>query len=510
MRDASESSINEDSVSKWAAIAIVPAVVVLAFGPILSSPLGPVDDHEYLKYLVGNPTGNPFIAISQGLERAWSDFRYEGRVRPVYHLGRTVGTAIFTERADIRYALRLALAMTLLIPWVLFSQRRLTWQSPSATLRHGNGIIIALTSCLAIVAVLPWLDVIGRLGPPDTTGLFGFALIIFALRNPALGQNFKLTKLGTLVIFAGLSVMSGSRENYAVYAALLSIYFFLLTRRHRIILTNTQRTSLLAFTLFPATAVVSIQLRGGTDFYGQNRDLGGLSSGIISFLHNPLFIRIAPLLLIWCLTTARADRLWSVYRSSLIVAALLSDWLAFGEPVLTYGRYRFISDLALLFVGLLVVERLLTSDRPCFRFSRILLLFVFLVSLIPLTTKISATRNQFDYARRLNLSYSHLVNDVHSAISESEYDSVIIIYDSNKDLFRSLDLRERITALEWSLRRIGTKDGTNSDSVVALNLGSNMPLPKALESRTFCLLVGVDDAQVRGRPISCDRRFRIY
>ena len=431
----------------------VPLVIVtitaatITFAPVLTSPLGPVDDHEYLKYLLQNSQRDPVVALSNGLERAWTDFRYEGRVRPLYHLGRTLSTAIFGDSSAIRYAFRIAIASAFLTQIAVVCAIRTSRIHKS----HFLFFVTGLTAGLVATLYMPWLDIVGRLGPPDAIGLFGLVMIGFGVRDPLVGRPFTSSKTSSIFIVTGFLVMGGSRENYSMYASLIGLYFILYARQTNIQLRPFPRALLFAFMAFPITSMVSLQLRGGTDFYGNDRTLWTTLRDIASFVNNPLLTRLLPLLLLYVLLARKRRRVWRLYQSLLVVGLLLVDWLSFGESIQTYGRYRFMSDLLFLLFLSVVVIQLVAVAKPRSLNGRVIFSILIVSSWIPIFVGLESKNEEFDYVRRLNLGWSFLVAELASEAMYRDVSQIVIFTDSSGDAFSQHDLRERGVALRWFL-----------------------------------------------------------
>lgn len=477
----------------------------LVFSPILSSPLGPIDDHEYLKYAFFNPTGDLTLGLRQGLERGWEEFTAEGRVRPVYQMGRTVTTSIVADNAFVRYLFRLLIATFFINAIVLSTVKR----SDFSQSHHLKRALLWLSCTVALIAYLPWLDVVGRLGPPDILGIFGISLAIGVMSfRPC--RPHKLWGPSTkLIYFCGLTIAAGSRENYAIYASVVAISTLFFFCRSNLPLGLATKIGLVFYSIFPITSVIAISNRGGKDFYGRSRTLANSVEMVLDFLSSELFLRLCPLVLLWWFLSLPFERLRIAYVSNIAFAIMSVDYLQYSTSLVTYGRYRFISDL--FFVGVIVGicrAALMLPDR--FRSSCKLRRTLAITTITGVTTfcaisipGVERTSNQFEYATRLNTGFTLLVRGLVDSFEASSSDSLLIFTDTQSTEYHALDLQERSLGLYWFLRfslpSLTKVERLNIDDP-AINAGS----------APFCLFLGMTPPPIASSQWHCKESIRIF
>lgn len=462
--------------------------VVVTLSPVLSSPLGPIDDHEYLKYRFLNPTGDLVFGAQQGLDRAWEEFTKEGRVRPIYQIGRTLTTSLIGDNAFIRYAFRLAIATGVVLACTSYTIKR----ASASRLPLSNQLLLAATSTALSLTVLPWSDVVGRLGPPDALGILGlllaFSALVLALRSPKRTPSREVTAL----FFCGLLMAAGSRESYALHVAVATASV-LIYYRSRFTLGIKTLAGLIFLSIYPITSLIALKLRRGADFYGKERTVQGSVGALQDFLSSELFTRNALVLALWWLLSNQRERRRIVYTALTAFVMMAADYLQFSTALTVYGRYRFVSDFILLVAVLGVCEATLRLIRkiqyfPARRWvDRSLMLATTAILLLLWLPHLQNTRSNFEYASRLNRGYamttSSILEEVERSTKSTLTDSVIVLTDPSSETYRARDLQERSLGLFWSVRHALPP----STTVLKFDVSDQPSSSQA----SFCIFVGI-------------------
>jgi hypothetical protein len=491
------------------ALLILSGIAVVAtLYPVLFSPLGPIDDHEYLKYRFLNPTGDVMLGARQGLDRAWEEFTNEGRVRPLYQLGRTVSTSLIAVNAPIRYAFRLVTAIGVVLALSKYAMKQ---NSPYPLMVHQRLLLGATCTALSLT-LLPWADVVGRLGPPDILGILGLLIAGTAFENhswPRLARQNEQPRRAYMVFLFGLLLAAGSRESYAIHAAIIALAAIALIVRSRISTGRTIMATLVLIAFFPTTALLALRARGGRDFYGGSRTVGGSLDLFIDFLSSDLFIRFAPIVALWFFLTESSKRVFVCWQALIGIGMMGADYVQYSTALTTYGRYRFISDLCFVLASLGALKALLLiPSRFNFRARfwwtfRACTAIVLAALLSKAALGLQDVHAQFQYARRLNLGFSLVVEDLLEHVEESQADSVSIIIDPDSQSYRAHDLQERSLGLYWFLRYSIT-------TTVKVDRFAVSGSYNGYSKNTFCIFLGSSPPSSLESKLRCESQVKLY
>ena len=490
------------STATWILPTLSAIISLIVFSPILSSPLGPIDDHEYLKYRFLNSNGELLFAFQQGMERAFEDFAQERRVRPLYHLGRTITTALIADNSSIRYWFRLSIASAGV---AFFASCALRGPRRTQGLWFQLSIWFAATS-LAIFH-LSWLDVVGRLGPPDSLGVLGLLLALIGVAATQSGSRPLPNRWTSSLCFGGLILAAGSRENYAVHAALFAItLLFGPTSRRR--MGSAQRFFLSVLVLFPLSSVVALFRGGGQDFYGNRRTLLTSLEEAMDFLSSELFTKTAPILALCFLVSAPHLRPRVTYLSIIGIAMMATDYVQFRGAINTYGRYAFVSEV--IFVVALIsflkiawaAAQRIPAERARVLFSALVIATSSTIGLVE-AQEVVSRREAFEYASRLNQGFAQAVEEQLSIIAEQRPSAVVIAVQPGSNAYRTYDLEERSVGFYWHLRyrlprsvKIEVWDTNN---------------PKGdIHTSPFCILFGLNEVGTSIASQACSTTTSLY
>jgi len=402
------------TVVVWGALPIV-AYVVLAGRNLLSTPLGPIDDHEYLVWKLSNPTGDLSLAIVEGLQRTVGEFNAP-RYRPIFHPVRSISTALFGDDPRIRYLFRMLLAALGLI---LFSsiQRRLVQQT-ATQIRPIELALITATS----VAAFEWQDVVARLGSQEIFALFGSFLALFAL------SASKSAHSGPL-FFLGVVLMTGFKENFSFHALILTGAALMLNihLKWRRLLYFTAVISLISCGLVG----LALSSNAGTDYYGQERNIQSyLRDFFFGFVSTRIWIASC-LILLLLLLAGREFRRHLFIISLAVFCSLQVEWIFYGDEMSHFGRYSSYSNLIL--VALLNMNLIFLLRRVQLRLGShsqiitgIIAASVVLVSATVLAVSLGRDINHSNSAKDRATEWNEAIVDVTQAVNEAAYTQVLI------------------------------------------------------------------------------------
>ena len=477
--------------------------VIVTLSPALSSPLGPIDDHEYLKYRFFNPSGDLLLGARQGLDRAWEEFTKEGRVRPIYQIGRTLTTSLIADNAFIRYAFRMAIATGVVTALTATTIKR----DSASHLPLSQRLLLGITSTTLSLTVLPWSDVVGRLGPPDSLGILGlflaFSALALALRSPNRTPHHALTAL----FFCGLIVAAGSRESYAIHTAVITASLLLFFRSQLNLGVRTL-AALTFFCIYPLTSIIALRLRSGTDFYGKDRTLLSSFEAFYDFMSSDLFTRNAPVIALWWVLSGQRQRRQIAYLSIVAFLMMAMDFLQYSSALSVYGRYRFVSDFVFLVALLGACEasfRLINRFRspPARKWAGRLLApaatAIFILFWIP---QLQDARSEFEYASRLNRGYALTVSNILSEVENSSNDAVLVLTDPLSEAYHARDLQERSLGLFWSVRY-----SLPPSTTVLKSDASSQP---STIGASFCIFVGIAPTPELSETWSCQNFTQVF
>lgn len=490
------------STTTWILPTLSAIISLLVFLPILSSPLGPIDDHEYLKYRFLNSNGELLFAFQQGIERAYEDFAHERRVRPLYHLGRTITTALIADNASVRYWFRLSIAsagVAFIASYALRGPRR------------DRGLCFRLSIWFAATGLaifyLPWLDVVGRLGPPDSLGVFGLLLALLGIAASQTRSRPLPIRWSYSLCFAGLIMAAGSRENYAVHAAIFAItLLFLPTSRRQ--MGSVQRFALTVIALFPLSSVVALLRAGGQDFYGNRRTLSTSLEEAMDFLGSDLFTKIAPILAFSFLLSAPHLRPRVAYFSIIGMAMMATDYLQFRGAINTYGRYAFVSQVIFVF-AIISCLKITWAAAQRMKAGRAKVLLSALVIAISSTIglvearEVVARRESFEYASRLNQGFAKAVEEQMAILAAQRPSTVVIAIQPGSSAYRTYDLEERSVGFYWHLRY-------RLPPSVKIEVWDTTTPKSGIHTIPLCILFGLDEVGTSIASDACSATTSLY
>lgn len=338
-------------------------LVYISARPLLEASLGPIDDHEYVRFLRHggeSPLRTPTLLLDMTEVGSWGS---STRFRPTYYLLRVLGVSVLGENGGLRYLVRVVahLGISITLAYALI---RIVFPK-ACLLRISVGIIVL---SMAFFSVPNWLDVTTRLGPSELGLNLALAMMIACFVYTSINGN--ATGRVFLVALAASFLASGSKEN-AIWAPILLWPVFRLyiqnqpPRSVRWYSAWSAYISAILFQLWISLGVAISLGKSGENVYGAEITLGDLPpltiSGFRIALDLPTMLLVVLLVgLRWSrsLTGNRSDRLYfdrMLIVTFSIVAVKTIDYVyyrgSFDAP-----RYGLTTSLLSTFIsGMLVL-----------------------------------------------------------------------------------------------------------------------------------------------------------
>ena len=397
-------------------------VVVFGAGrALLSTPLGPIDDHEYVLFRLLNPSGAVLPSLSDGLEKATSEFG-SGRWRPVYQVGRALTTSLIDDAAEPRYVLRLALLVAVVAIFANAIVSTFAVARVSPILKAGLLLLVGNMFLLAG----GWSDVVGRLGPQEIFGLTGLALLVSA----ATGSERYLPG-GRIIL--GVVLACGFKENFAILS-LIFLGFIALCQ-------PTFRRSVsffVAFTVsFASVLVVVISIgRRGSDVYGNDISPFRKMAGLYEFFASPWFASAGiAILLAWFLAEGKFRQ--KIELIGLIgFVTLFTEWFVYGVQLEGPPRYRIVSACVAVFqvcVLLMVIVRRLHAAHLRTPTRLVFVIIVWLAAFTPIPLIYSEFRSFSAASKEFVSDWDQTITSIEHSLISSESDRFLLIVDLYND-----------------------------------------------------------------------------
>lgn len=483
-------------------------VVVLAvFHRYLQVPLGPIDDHEYPYYRTLNPSSNWLTAFGDGYVRASQEFVNQARFRPLYHLGRTFSVTIVDQAALPRYLIRLlVLSSTLFLVGGIITRISIRLGAQKLA-----SLLLGMSSTLPYAALLPWTDVVGRLGPPDSFAWLGIVFFI-AFIFLYLDQN----RIYPSILWIAVFLLAGFRENYAVIAPILMISPFALSSLRPLRKLPALWIPFLMSVVGAAMVCVTLLLRGGTDYYGNTRGLSSFGNGLIVMLSSSYFAAFSLAGLISMLFTPRHFRPAIARVGLLAMSVVFIDFVVYEETIFVYPRYglvsKFIGVTAWTYAALVIFWWLAGYSRlgrlKPIQLTHSLQVFcsVFLLAVVGASVASPLARQQqlSSVQQRSAQGFQVLLADIQTEVVLGH--DVVIFVDSDSSSYVEADLSERSVSLQRFLVH-AFADGPHVELYdIARALGTVI-MPNGEEPRN-CILLGVSGELIS--PETCVSTVYLY
>lgn len=468
------------------------AISAVTFRSYLRTPLGQIDDHEYPYYQLLNPSKSWTSAVSDGFTRGWTEFVDQSRFRPVYHIGRAWFVTVIGQDELPRYLVRLViLAVTLCLLGIIVAE----------LCRHFGGteqlaILLGMSATLPFTALLPWPDVIGRLGPPDSFAWAGVVLFAAFLLLQTKLEHYSASLLLSSSIF-----LVGHRENYAVLAPLAigSILFF----RSKASMQR-RASAWIALTIAivgTLSVVMALSLQSGMDYYGNERGLRSLFSGMNSFRGSNLFTLYSIALALLTFVTPKRYLRFTAWLNLILTVAMVSEYSIYQSALLVYPRYSMITKaivacawICAVVIGVSrLIVWLMSKSNASARWQVFAESFlgaaIFAGVLVVLLPNLGAQREMSVAQRRAAVGYQMTLDQLEGAV-QYEAKETLILVDRSSVGFREFDLQERsVSILRFLAYRLGESKVSLADIA---SLPSDLSTP-GVRSTVSCILMGLDD-----------------
>ncbi len=182
------------------AFVLACTVGVFLIGPNLKARLGPIDDHEIVKWLGSDRKLQLREMPGMFFETEIGKFGNHARYRPSYYGIRLIETYLWRDYAIGWYAFRL-------FTFVLFSTVLIV------LLMKYVGLPISMLTYLYVVNGKYWSDILARLGPAEIYAVPGLAL--YAVGCYLLWNEIdRYSRLGWILLFGGFIISVGAKENF--------------------------------------------------------------------------------------------------------------------------------------------------------------------------------------------------------------------------------------------------------------------------------------------------------
>jgi hypothetical protein len=228
--------------------------------------LGPIDDHEIVKFLGSDKQlwiwqiPNVLLKDTEG-----GQFSSSTRFRPTYYFFRLLETSAFGVNATSWYLARIILLALVCFFLTSGLMKLISFRSQFVVLLLGTSFI------LAVCSLTSWQDIVARLGPSEIYLALGFS-VFFYLSTILTLDGF--SKKSWLLLCVTYLVTLGTKEN----AIFLSLPFLLLgittflTSTKRLFVAISFSMSVLLSVLISAGWVLGMKSAGG-DVYGNTRTI---------------------------------------------------------------------------------------------------------------------------------------------------------------------------------------------------------------------------------------------
>lgn len=399
--------------------------------------LGPIDDHEIVKFLGSDKRlwiwQIPNVLIEDTEVGTYSDF---ARFRPTYYFFRLLETSAFGVDATSWYLARIILLALVCFFLTSGLMKLISFRNQFVVLLLGTSFI------LAVCSLTSWQDIVARLGPSEIYLALGFS-IFFYLSVLLTLEDFSEKSWLLLCITYVLTL--GTKENgifLSLPFLLLGITAFL-TSTKRLFVAISLAISVLLSILTSAGWVLGMKSAGG-DVYGNTRTIETAQYQILQSLvylrHSREFGFAVFAVLLYFFVSWGLQRKW--HKSFWYIIALQGTLhlIIIGEKIfynaemgnLRYAVITQIASLLLIAVSTILVlnvATLVVGSRGYLVNTAVVSLF----GLLLLRETIPAAqlgKSNFDLvaenARVGNQYFQNQIAKITQDISETKYDAIVI------------------------------------------------------------------------------------
>lgn len=373
--------------------------------PSLSATLGPIDDHEVVRWQGRDGVLGLGEALRIFPRIEWGLWGLTARYRPGYFFSRLIEAALLGRHPGWWYMFHTLLQIAVVIALVVVGHavlRRATEDSPTLALDGTLGVTfhgVCVVAMAVLLAGMPfWNDVVTRLGPSEIYAMVGLAVCVSGIAGVLLGGRGRWW----IVAAIGFVGAATSKENFPILLLPLAVIAVHQWRegRHRSLVAASMAT-MVAASIVVVGSVATYVVSEGHDVYDVSAGRDRWSGAFDHWRAHPWTVAWLVVFLVIVWASLRVLR-HVITPGRLFLVAGISVTLPFvriADSLFTAGNYRSHRYLALqnvcVIAELLVIVMLgvlvLGRTRSGSRVPRIaLMLGLVLAPVVPLSTASSA------------------------------------------------------------------------------------------------------------------------
>lgn len=426
-------------VIAWFAV-VVAGMAFYYNWPNFSSRLGPIDDHEVVRWRdagVGvSPSGFWQLLMSTEVGHPGETTRY----RPAYYAVRIVEAWVFGPRAGAWYVERTVLqvfviAMIGLVALAVVKRaaHRVPSRGTIAQLGYVVPMLVLATTWGVVLVGLPfWNDTVTRLGPAELTASVGLGLFVWG----GYGLLASRTRGYWLLLAGGFAVAALSKENMPVLLLPAALIAVERARRSRERVESVAAfVSMVVVTALVYAAVLPSLRSAGSDVYGRSVGRARLRAALDYWRNTPDLMNHTTLYLVVVVVgfVILLVRRRSMTHLSLLALALSIPVMMLADSVFYTGNYdnaRYLMMMNVLMFAEAVVEVALLAallrefPQKWAWWSLVLVTVVAVVASLP---GITASRDSLPARRALGEA-----NRVQTAAFQAKLDAIVALYDADR------------------------------------------------------------------------------
>jgi hypothetical protein len=398
--------------------------------------LGPIDDHEIVRFLGSDKRLWIWQIPSVLLEKTEvGSYGESSRFRPTYYLLRLLETSAFGVDATNWYFARIFMVTLTCFFLTLGLIKLITLKNSFVDLLLGASFILSVCSLTA------WQDIIARLGPSEIYLALGFS-IFFHLSTVLALDTF--SKKSWLLLCATYVLTLGAKEN-GIFLSLpfliLGIYVFLMSSKKSFIIISFVLSNLIGV-LISAGWLLGMRSAGG-DVYGNSRTFETAQYQILQSLvylrHSKEFgFAVSAVLIYFIVAKVLRKRLHRSFWYILILEGnlhvlIISEKIFYNSDFgnLRYAIITQISSLLLLAVSIILVLNtllLINSSRYFFNAGVVIVFGLLLLrEIIPTAQQIKANFELVTENARVGTEgWQNLLTDIRDDLLKTKVDAIVI------------------------------------------------------------------------------------
>lgn len=324
------------------------------FAASISNGISPIDDHELVFHLRGQER----LSLGQVVTLWQRNLQSTGRYRPIYNLLRPTELLIWGNHLNLWYVARVILFALSVFTCLLVLERVV------------GGMLSGILT-LWFFTFAFWADIIGRLGPSESYGMFGLLLWVWGLYGL---YNLKksMHSVCWILLSLGCIVSNLSKENMMVIIIpTIGIYFLNRHKQDNRYLPLVPLVASFMSSFFVIRFLARLSSLTGVDVYGNSIGISRMGL-FLDVLHHKtvLMVLIGALSFFW-FSRHVPSTLWKRYFSHLwwtwvtTAALLVSQFVFYNGQWPTNIRYDYpgLFYKLLLAVSLLFLLKKIVIDR---------------------------------------------------------------------------------------------------------------------------------------------------